>query len=530
MCITPEMCTTLSKCKKQKQQQGDDHDAIPLFSFIDDISKRTQLDLGGYQRPFVSNLVDQAKERSEPGSISLPETIPHVIPNTGVDADEHGAASFNTGSIDARATFNKGLMHIFGFHHEEAAKCFLLCLQIAPDCVLAHGMVALCHSPNYNFRGQAYYDSTNYSCIIQPDPLEGDLQRDPSSFGPFPSQQMAEYHSRIAMEKIEKLRGTEKEISHVEQMLLRALRTRTCQPGVDPVLADVVIGRPYADETRNVYEMYPDDPEVAFMFADSLMVLNAWNLYEFPTGRPLTPDVKEVERVLQVSLEKHPDHAGLCHLYVHLSEMHSDPGRALPACQPLRAKFPDSGHLIHMSTHIDVLVGDYEGVVRWNMAAIEADMRAMAVAPDTAGRAAFYFGYIVHNFHMLVYGSILGGMEAIGLHFAQQLNSYLDESLFITFPDLAAYLESYSALEIHSESHNLLPARAGSPALFLIRSPPLLCRSICPIWSLGENFADRISNQFRPDAFSNGVLNVCPSSGLRCIGQCGRCRARSSKV
>ena len=53
-------------------------------------------------------------------------------------------------------------------------------------------------------------------------------------------------------------------------------------------------------------------------------------------------------KVLEKSLAVHKHHAGLCHMYVHLSEMSADPGKALVACRPLRKEFPHAGHLIHM--------------------------------------------------------------------------------------------------------------------------------------------------------------------------------------
>lgn len=109
-------------------------------------------------------------------------------------------------------------------------------------------------------------------------------------------------------------------------------------------------------------------------------------------------------------------------------------------------RFPDAGHLVHMPTHIDVLVGDYESCVRYNYLAIIADEKMMRISPDTAGTESFYFGYIVHNFHMLVYGAILGGMEAIAMDTAHRLNTHLNEDLFVQNPDLTAYLEAYSAL------------------------------------------------------------------------------------
>lgn len=108
-----------------------------------------------------------------------------------------------------------------------------------------------------------------------------------------------------------------------------------------------------------------------------------------------------------------------------------------------------AGHLTHMPTHIDVLVGDYEACVRFNCLAIVADLFSMQSSPDTAGETSFYFGYIVHNYHFAAYGAILGGMEAKAFEIAAELGNHLTEELFTENPNLAAYLESYSSLELH---------------------------------------------------------------------------------
>lgn len=200
---------------------------------------------------------------------------------------------------------------------------------------------------------------------------------------------------------------------------------------------------------RKVYDKNREDPEVAYCFAESLMVLNAWHLYEYPTGKAVSPDVEETREILERSLGLHKDHAGLCHMYVHLSEMSAHPELALTACEPLRNNFPQAGHLIHMPTHIDVLVGDYEKCVLYNCRAIEADERSMMLSAGTAGRESFYFGYIVHNFHMAVYGAILGGFEAKAMALSEKLNLALSEEMFEENPDLTAYLEAYSALDVH---------------------------------------------------------------------------------
>jgi hypothetical protein len=127
-------------------------------------------------------------------------------------------------------------------------------------------------------------------------------------------------------------------ISQVEADILEAINVLCAHPGIDPALSVETVGRPYANAMREVSKKYPNDPECAYFFVESLMVLNAWSLYEYPTGRPLTPDVFEIRDVLERALRLHPEHAGLCHLYVHLSEMSNDPAKALTACLPLRSK------------------------------------------------------------------------------------------------------------------------------------------------------------------------------------------------
>lgn len=394
---------------------------------------------------------------------------------SNVDAIEKETATSKATATDeealGRAYFDLGLRHLLSYQHEMASKCFLASIRFSSDCALAHALVSLCHSPNYNFKGDAYYDSTH-------NPEEADWQ---DHLCVFPSQQLASRYSKLAVEKVEQIRklhrkgggkrgkknkgrkGTVKVVqttdngntntptlvTDVEAMLVTAIRVLTCNPGVDAGLADELVGRPYATAMRKVYERYPDDPEVAYFFCESLMVLNAWKLYEYPTGKPLSNDVIETRGVLEASLQKHKGHAGLCHLYVHLMEMSSEPERALEFCGPLRYDFKMAGHLIHMPTHIDVLVGDYEQCVRDNCRAAVADSFSLVSSPDTAGPNSFYFGYIVHNYHFAVYGAILGAMEGKAMEVATELEQYLTEDLFAENPDLTAYLEAYSALKLH---------------------------------------------------------------------------------
>lgn len=272
--------------------------------------------------------------------------------------DANGMVNDIDAAVNPRMYFDLGLRHFFAYHHEEAYKFFLACVTLAPDCAFAHGLIALCHCPNYNFKGDAYYESTH-----RPDEEEsvlaevGDSGEDIAVLRRlYPSQQVASEHSLLAVEKVKELKAryphrkrqqhvsmgqknkpqSSEQISDIESQILSAIRTLTCHPGVDPQLAESTVGRPYANALRKVYQQFPEDAEVAYFFAESLMVLNAWNLYEYPTGRPLSEDIDEIETVLERALQLHPKHAGICHLYVHLCEMSSHPEKALAACQSLR--------------------------------------------------------------------------------------------------------------------------------------------------------------------------------------------------
>ena len=56
-----------------------------------------------------------------------------------------------TASADAQRWFDRGLNWCFGFHHEEAIRCFEQALEADPNCAMAHWGVAYAVGPNYNY-------------------------------------------------------------------------------------------------------------------------------------------------------------------------------------------------------------------------------------------------------------------------------------------------------------------------------------------------------------------------------------------
>src|SRR5271165_4283578 len=56
-----------------------------------------------------------------------------------------------TASADAQRWFDRGLNWCFGYHHEEAVRCFGKALEIDPSCAMAHWGIGYAAGPNYNY-------------------------------------------------------------------------------------------------------------------------------------------------------------------------------------------------------------------------------------------------------------------------------------------------------------------------------------------------------------------------------------------
>lgn len=142
---------------------------------------------------------------------------------------------------------------------------------------------------------------------------------------------------------------------------------------------------------RGVYQEFGQtDLDIVALFADSLMVWKPRKMFDSNTGKaiPSSP-VAEVRSVLERGLQLPGvrGHAGVPHLYIHLMEMSDTPEVALVACDIIRDLVPDAGHMFHMPTHIDVLVGEYRRAMAYNYKAtspMTSTSRRTAASTSTA--------------------------------------------------------------------------------------------------------------------------------------------------
>ena len=336
------------------------------------------------------------------------------------DLGDHGRA-VTTASPQAQLWFDRGLAWTWGFNHDEAVACFSHAREADPGCAMAWWGIAHALGPNYNKPWDAF-DEAELS----------------SSLGT--AHEAARRADELCRES-----G-----SDVERALIRALTRRYPSP---LAAADLDSWNDdYAAAMRAVHAAHPGDDDIAALFAEALMNRTPWALWELESGAVAEgADTAEAIEVLEAGMRRRDrgglaPHPGLLHLYIHAMEMSPHPERALKAADRLRALVPDSGHLRHMPTHIDVLCGDYRAVVETNQAAIEADRKFLA----RRGARNFYSLYRCHNYHFKIYGAMFLGQYRPAIEAAEEMIAALPEDLLtLSSPPMADWLEGFVSMKQH---------------------------------------------------------------------------------
>ena len=326
------------------------------------------------------------------------------------------ARAITTTSAEAQRWFDRGLVWAYAFNHEEAIRCFENAAAADPGCAMAHWGIAYSLGPNYNKPWEMFDDAE----------LARSIDR--------------AHHS--VDEAKARLTGA----TPTERRLVTALDARYPEPATgDPSMWNAQ----YADAMGSVYASAPDDLDVAALYAESLMNLTPWQLWDITTGEPAAgASTVEAAAVLERAL--HGDaalvHPGILHMYVHLMEMSPQPERAQVIADRLRGLVPDAGHLQHMPSHLDVLCGDYRQAVAANTAAIRADQKYVA----RAGAMNFYTLYRCHDLHFKIYAAMFLGQQRTALDAVAGLEHAIPEELLrLPSPPMADWLEGFLAMRLH---------------------------------------------------------------------------------
>lgn len=317
----------------------------------------------------------------------------------------------------AQVWFDRGIIWTYAFNHDEAAQCFQKAIKQDPTCAMAHWGLAYTLGPNYNKPWQSFDEKE----------LETTVQR-----------------TNRAVHDARQYAATARP---VEAALIDALQFR--YPQAQPTDDCSSWNQGYADAMELVYQQFSEDLDVATLYADALMNLTPWELWNIRTNEP-APGARthEVKAVLDRALAQKGGlrHPGLLHLYIHLMEMSGTPEKALVVADHLRGLVPDAGHLQHMPTHLDILCGDYRRAIASNSDAIRADEKFLA----RAGPVNFYTLYRSHDYHFRIYAAMFSGLSEIALDTAAELEQSIPEELLrVESPPMADWLEGFLTMRVH---------------------------------------------------------------------------------
>ena len=148
---------------------------------------------------------------------------------------------------------------------------------------------------------------------------------------------------------------------------------------------------------------YPDDLDAATMYAAALFLLE-------PRSGPrdiANPNVQRILGVLERALAKDLRHPGACHLYIHLTEATSEPGRATACAEFLGPSIPGASHINHMPSHTWTQVGRWGDAVRASLDAWHSDLKSLV------GEGIAIYPW--HDLHMLIFAASMDGQGAMAV-------------------------------------------------------------------------------------------------------------------
>ena len=334
----------------------------------------------------------------------------------------------DTKSHQCQQWFDRGINWVAGFHREEAAYCFEQAIAKDPTCAMARWGLALCHGPDYNFAETSGF----YQLAAKP--------------AGYPSICIAYLSAQKAQALADQKRASMVP-SHFALINALVLRYEWPTTPSTPKLQEV-----YRDRLRLISAEFPNDPIVQACYAEAIMCLSPWQLYEKTTefSQKKIPNKfgQECAIALDRGLRNNPKHLWLCHLKVHLQEMGNVDDFDMDAANALRdmeENRHEIGHLLHMGTHLDIQKGDYQSAMYWNMKGYEADMKLWEAFPQ---RFFVYSGYLLHNLEFCCWAAMYGGNYAQASNAASLIDRRVSEKALRSSDRAPMRLEMYRATAI----------------------------------------------------------------------------------
>jgi len=296
---------------------------------------------------------------------------------TGLSELHHPVTTSNP---EAQKFFDQGLRLIYGFNHDEARRAFERAAQLDPSMAMAYWGIAKAVGTNYNV--PVYF---------------------------FPGAE------RTGYDNIQKARALEARVAESERGYIEALSKRfTTDAKPDYHALDAA----YSAAMRELSQQYPDDLDAATLFAESMMDLRPWKLWNHD-GTP-AEGTPEIISVLESVIRRDPNHIGAVHLHIHAVEASPTPDHALASANRLASLAPNAGHLVHMPSHIYIRTGFYADAARTNVEAAEVDE---AYIKATGAQGIYPMMYYSHNLHFIAAAAMMEGRYAQAKNAAERLEA-----------------------------------------------------------------------------------------------------------
>jgi len=302
--------------------------------------------------------------------------------------DGLGAVSYKitTSNPAAQTYFDQGLRLTYAFNHGEAQRAFRKAQKLDPACAMCFWGEALVLGPNINL--------------------------------PMQDEAVAP-----AFAAAQKARALAAKASPREQALIAAVAARYAE---DPKADRKPLDAAYAGAMGQVAAEFPEDNEIAVLYAESVMDLSPWNYWQ-PGGREPNPQSVAIVPTLERVLAKDPNHPGAIHYYIHAVEASDRPERAEPHADRLRGALPGAGHLVHMPSHIYYRVGRYLDALSDNKTAVAVDERYLAAT--AAPMAVYRLGYYPHNVHFVIASAQMAGDGPVVIAAAEKLRGLIPDEI-----------------------------------------------------------------------------------------------------
>ena len=248
----------------------------------------------------------------------------------------------NSGAPEAQAAFLTGMKALHSFEFEDAGEAFRQAQAIDPDFGLAWWGEALSYNhPLWSEQDRLAAHTALAGYASTP---EDRAARTPAG------------RERGLMEAVDVLYGSGDKLSR-----------------------DIA----YSEAMRHLHEDYPEDDEIATLYALSLL----------GTVRRGDKGFARQVRAGAIALEvfaRNPRHPGAAHFIIHAFDDPEHAILALPAAKAYAEIAPAAPHALHMPSHIFVQLGMWEGVVASNEASYRAALEHVERKGLPRGRSEFH--------------------------------------------------------------------------------------------------------------------------------------------